>query len=124
MPLRSAALQELDGGEPSQELFGFFLALGDRSRLKIVGLLSQQDHTVEQLSDRVGLSESTVSHHLARLSREGLVSARAKGHYSVYSLEVDALAEMARRLLKTECLPGLARGCGNAPGNQKALVEE
>jgi biotin operon repressor len=122
MPPKSPPAQAPVGGEPSQELLGFFLALGDRSRLKIVGLLSQQAHTVEQLSDRVGLSESTVSHHLARLSDAGLVSARAKGHYSVYSLEQGTVSDMARRLLTTECLPALARDIDRDAADRKVLA--
>jgi biotin operon repressor len=122
MPPKSPPLPAPVGGDPSQELLGFFLALGDRSRLKIVGLLSEQAYTVEQLSDRVGLSESTVSHHLARLSEAGLVSARAVGHYSVYSLELDTVCGMARRLLKTECLPALARDIDRDASEKRVLA--
>jgi biotin operon repressor len=90
-----------------EELVSFFRALADPSRLKIVGLLAQQPYPVEQLSAIIGLGESTISHHLSRLSEAGLVSARAEGHYSVYSLKPDALSAMARRFLAKERLPEL-----------------
>ncbi len=90
------------------ELLTFFRALADQSRLKIVGLLAQNAYPVEQISAMLGLGESTVSHHLSKLSEAGLVSARAEGHYSVYSLEPDAVSRMARRLLRTERLTELA----------------
>jgi predicted transcriptional regulator len=90
------------------ELLQFFKALADANRLKIVGLLSQKGFTVEQLAAMLELRPSTVSHHLSRLARASLVSARAEGYYSVYELETDALEEMARRLLSQEELPAVA----------------
>jgi hypothetical protein len=104
------------------ELLSFFRAMADPSRLKIVGLLAQQAYAVEHLSALLGLGESTVSHHLARLAEAGLVSARADGHYSMYSLQPDALAEMARRLLKTDQLPQLANGIDYASFDRKVLA--
>ncbi len=105
-----------------EELFGFFRALADQSRLKIVGLLAQQPYPVEQLSALLGLGESTVSHHLAKLAEAGLVSARAEGHYSVYSLRPDALSHMARRLLRTERLTELAGGIDRSGFDRKVLA--
>ena len=107
---------------PTKELLGFFRALADTNRLKIVGLLSQQSHTVEQLSALLGLGGSTVSHHLSRLAEAGLVSARPDGHYSVYSLEPDALREMARRLLRTDQLPELAGDVDRGLFDRKVLA--
>ena len=107
---------------PNAELLGFFRALADANRLKIVGLLSQRAYTVEQLSALLGLGESTVSHHLSRLAEAELVSARADGHYSVYSLQLDALSGMARRLLRTERLPELAEGIDLGSFDKKVLA--
>ena len=107
---------------PATELLGFFRALADTNRLRIVGLLSQQSYTVEQLSALLGLGESTVSHHLSRLADARLVSARADGHYSVYSLEPDALQEMARRLLRTDQLPELAMDVDRKSFDRKVLA--
>lgn len=90
------------------ELTAFFKALADANRLKIIGLLAQQEYTVEQLAAILNLRASTVSHHLSRLTKAGLVSARAEGYYSVYRLETDALEEMARRLLARDELPSIA----------------
>jgi biotin operon repressor len=90
------------------ELLAFFKALADAKRLKIVGLLATAPHNVEQLAQKLGISSSTVSHHLARLAEAGLVSARAQGYYSVYQLETEALEGMARRLLSRDTLPAVA----------------
>jgi len=104
------------------ELLAYFRALADASRLKIIGLLAQQDYPVEQLSALLGLGESTVSHHLSRLSEAGLVTARAEGHYSVYSLQLDELSSMARRFLRTENLPNLADGIDRDSFDRKVLA--
>jgi hypothetical protein len=93
---------------PAEELLDFFKALADANRLKIVGLLAQQPYTVEQLAALLGVGASTTSHHLARLAKAGLVTARAEGYYSVYSLQTKVLGAMARRLLSKETLPHLA----------------
>ena len=90
------------------ELLVFFKALADKTRLRIVGLLAQKALSGEELSAMLGISPSTVSHHLARLGEAGLVSARAEGYYSVYQLESQALEGMARRLLGPDELPQLA----------------
>ncbi len=78
----------------------FFKVLGEPRRLKIVGLLAQSPHTVEQLAQKLGIGVSTVSHHLSRLTDAGLVSARAESYYSVYRLNAEILTEMARTLLQ------------------------
>ena len=91
-----------------EELLAFFKALSDANRLKIVALLAKEDLTVEQLAEMLGLSPSTISHHLARLSKTGLVSARAEGYYNVYQLQLEVLTGMAERLLSEDMLPTVA----------------
>ena len=75
----------------SEELVAFFKALADTNRLKIVGLLSQQPYSVEQLAALLHLRPSTISHHLSKLSEVGLVSAKADSYYNVYQLEEETL---------------------------------
>lgn len=96
---------------PTQEteaLLAFFKALADLNRLRIVGLLAQEPHTVEQLAAALELTDGTVSHHLRRLAQAGLVEARAEGYYRLYSLREDVLRDMAQRLLGGDELPTLA----------------
>jgi biotin operon repressor len=104
-----------------EELLNFFKALADANRLKIVGLLAQQPCSVEQLSSLLNLSTSTTSHHLSRLAKAGLVSARADGHYYFYSLETDALQAMAQRLLSQETLPQLTETIDMEAYDKKVL---
>jgi predicted transcriptional regulator len=107
---------------PTEELLQFCKALADANRLKIVGLLAQQPYSVEQLAALLGLGASTVSHHLARLAQAGLVTARAEGYYSVYSLQTEHLQGMARRLLSNGDLPRLAEDVDLDAFDRKVLA--
>ncbi len=94
--------------EQNTELVKVFKALADASRLKIIGLLTQQPYPVEQLAAMLGLKPSTVSHHLSKLAEVGLVSARGVGYYSIYQLEKDALADNMQRIFSSEHIASVA----------------
>lgn len=107
----------------SNELLEFFKAMADANRLRILGLLAQEELTVEQLSEMLKLRPSTVSHHLSKLSEVGLVSARASSYYNIYQLENAALEEMAKRLLSKETLPIMASDINMDAYDQKVLAD-
>jgi hypothetical protein len=88
-------------------LLGFFKALGEPHRLRIVGLLTHRPYTVEDLAKTLGLGVSTVSHHLSRLADAKLVTARAESYYNLYALNTDVLTAMAQSLLKQAEQPRL-----------------
>lgn len=102
-------------------LIQFFKVLAEPNRLKIVGLLAKQPHTVEQLAALLKVSESTASHHLSRLASAGLVVARAQGYYNVYSLKTDVLTSMARALLREAERPAGVRDEDLNAYDQKVL---
>jgi predicted transcriptional regulator len=106
---------------PSDELLNFFKALADANRLKIVGLLAYQPYTVEQLAALLNLGVSTVSHHLSKLAKVGLVSANAQQYYNVYSLNTGAIQSMAQRLLSRDALPKLAHDVDRTAYDRKVL---
>jgi DNA-binding transcriptional ArsR family regulator len=104
-----------------EELLAFFKALSDANRLKIVALLALEPRSVEHLASMLGVSSSTVSHHLARLSKVGLVSARAKGYYNVYRLEPQALSQMVEKVLSKDTLPAVAADVDGGTYHLKVL---
>ena len=106
----------------NNELLGFFKALADANRLKIVGLLAKQPYSVEQLADILEVRPSTVSHHLAKLSDAGLVNSHAESYYNVYYLETGVLEEKARRLLAKETLPAMAADIDTDAYDRKVLA--
>lgn len=81
-----------------------FHALAEPSRLTILEHLFLGEHRVVDLVAHLGLAQSTVSGHLACLRDCGLVTHRAVGRSSHYSLadpaRVRALLDEATRLLE------------------------
>jgi ArsR family transcriptional regulator len=63
-----------------------FKALADKTRLRILALLGNDEICVCHIHDSLGLPQPTVSRHLAYLRRAGLVTVRRDGvwmHYQV-----------------------------------------
>jgi DNA-binding transcriptional ArsR family regulator len=73
-----------------------FRGLGDPTRLLIVRHLLTGEHRVVDLVAHLGLAQSTVSAHLACLRDCGLVTSRARGRASVYSLARPELVTLLR----------------------------
>lgn len=95
--------------EQFDTLLAFFKALADANRLKLIGLLAQKESSVEELAAMLEVSPSTVSHHLAKLSEIGLVSARAEGYYNIYHLETNVLEQISQQILAKNTLPEVAK---------------
>lgn len=80
-----------------------FRSLGDPSRLSILTHLMLGEHRVVELTEHLGLAQSTVSAHLRCLLDCGMVQVRAQGRASVYSLAAEpalvGLLEAAEVLL-------------------------
>jgi DNA-binding transcriptional ArsR family regulator len=89
-------------------LLGFFKALGNESRLKIIAILADEECTVRELAQRLNLKEPTVSEHLAMLKEAGLVTARAEGNFRYYAFNAKALIALNKSLLSRERLAALA----------------
>jgi hypothetical protein len=94
--------------DTAPELLTFFKAMADETRLKIVGLLAQESYSGEQLVEIMGIKPATVSHHLGKLEDAGLVTIQAEGHAKLYRLRLDAVHEMAARLIQKDTLPQAA----------------
>lgn len=83
-----------------------FHSFGDPARLVILQHLQLGEHRVVDLTAHLGLSQSTVSKHLACLKDAGMVQVRPEGRASMYSLAhpdalVDVLAAAERLLALT-----------------------
>ncbi|WP_445641301.1 ArsR/SmtB family transcription factor [Microbacterium proteolyticum] len=79
-----------------------FHSLADHSRLSILRRLSAGEARVRDLTDELGLAQSTVSEHVGCLRECGLVVARSEGRQNFYSVstpEVIDVLEAAERLL-------------------------
>ena len=80
-----------------------FHGFSDASRLAIVRHLALGEHRVVDLTEHLGLAQSTVSKHLACLRGCGLVTSRPQGRASIFTLTHPAatldLLTAAERLL-------------------------
>ena len=113
----------MESAEYTNKLLGFFKVLADANRLKIIGLLAVQSYTVEDLAKALNLTPSTTSHHLSRLADLDLVTAQAKGYYSIYSLQTETLETMSRNLLARENLPNLVASQAGDAYTKKVINE-
>jgi DNA-binding transcriptional ArsR family regulator len=69
----------------------FFRVLGDPTRLKILELLTVEQHTVGELVALIGQPQPRVSTHLACLRHCGFVSSERQGKEVVYRLAFNGL---------------------------------
>jgi hypothetical protein len=100
---------EVDLTNEGSTLLTFFKAMGNESRLKIVGFLAERERSVQELAGLLGLKEPTVSHHLAMLKALGLVSARPDGNTHWHTLNLEVLRNMNRTLLDNKNVVALAQ---------------
>jgi ArsR family transcriptional regulator, arsenate/arsenite/antimonite-responsive transcriptional repressor len=92
-PLGAASLSDAE----AKGIAELFTALADRQRVRIVNLLatSPDPVCVCEFTGPLGLSQPTVSHHLKKLVRAGLVQRDQRGTWAYYSLNRDALGRLA-----------------------------
>lgn len=81
----AASIQELK--VHAQEATQLLKALANENRLMILCSLAQGELNVSELNDRVNLSQSALSQHLAWLRREQLVQTRRDAQTIYYSLQ-------------------------------------
>lgn len=67
----------------------FFKMLGDPTRIHLLFLLMEQDACVSDLANRLGLTQSAVSHQLSLLKANKLVRQRRNGKMIFYTLVDD-----------------------------------
>ena len=80
------------------ELEKLFLALSDKTRLRLLALMADGEVTVGLLADKLGESQPKISRHLAYLRSTGLVSTRRDGKWIYYGIEQQADEAVTRVL--------------------------
>jgi DNA-binding transcriptional ArsR family regulator len=90
-------------------------ALANEKRLAILCHLSRGEHAVGELSERVDLSQSALSQHLAKLRRDRLVATRRDAQTIYYSLRGEWLLPLLDRL--QQLFGDEGRSSHGAPGS-------
>ena len=85
----------------AEELAGLLKAVADPARLQLLALLRSPPNCeacVGDVTDVLGLSQPTVSHHLKVLVGAGLVSTEKRGYWTWYRVRPTRLTELAKVL--------------------------
>ena len=91
-------------------------ALANEYRLLIMCNLMEGEKQVAELHELIGLSQSALSQHLARLRQEGLVRTRRESQAIFYSLASPEVERIIAVLYDLYCKPAKqTQGAGNAP---------
>ncbi len=90
---------DIDGVEKNVEVaVNLLKALSNEKRLMVVCALYRGEKNVGELEKIVGLSQSALSQHLARLRRDGLVNNRRHAQTIYYSLSDKATQQVLKCL--------------------------
>jgi len=92
MSIENIDIQQIE--QNSESAAKILKALANERRLAIVCILYRGEQSVGALEDIVGLSQSALSQHLARLRRDSIVKTRRDAqtiYYSLASKEVEKI---------------------------------
>ena len=70
------------------EMETLFLALADKTRLRLLNLMREDEICVCYFTEALGESQPKISRHLAYLRNAGVVSARREGKWMNYKIEM------------------------------------
>ena len=96
-PAAETALQP----EQAEHLAVAFKALGDPTRMRLLSLIASSEGgeaCICDLTEPVGLSQGTVSHHMKILSSAGFVTREQRGKWAYYAIADGALEHAASAL--------------------------
>lgn len=85
----------------AEHLARSFKALGDPTRVRLLSLIAASqsgEACICDMTDVVGLSQPTVSHHMRQLVDVGLVTREQRGKWAYYAVVDDALERLRRDL--------------------------
>ncbi len=72
------------------------LAMGNPKRLEILAILNEDEMSVCDLAEQLGMGQSSLSQHLARLRQAGLVTTRRDGQLIFYRSARPCLLELLK----------------------------
>ena len=87
-------MSELD--EVFDAVAAYFSVLSDRTRLKIMHAICQEERSVNQIVEEVGATQTNISRHLSLMHRGGVVTRRKEGSQVFYRITDPAMVELCR----------------------------
>jgi DNA-binding transcriptional ArsR family regulator len=83
----------------------YFKAIGDPSRLKIIALISSKELTVNEIAEHIGLSQPTISRHLAILRDAEIVIDRRDKQSIYYKLNKNSVENCCSGFCECVAIP-------------------
>lgn len=74
-----------------------FKALSDPTRIRIIDILMDGEQNVQQITEKVGMTQSAVSHQLGLMRAIHLVRHRRDGRQIFYSLDDQHVVDLFQR---------------------------
>jgi DNA-binding transcriptional ArsR family regulator len=93
--------------------------VANRYRLMILCELHNGERSVSELQRAIGLSQSALSQHLARLREDELVATRRESQTIHYSLASSRVSRLIGLLYELYCSPGCAERSRRKPRSVK-----
>jgi ArsR family transcriptional regulator, virulence genes transcriptional regulator len=81
----------------------FLKLLSNRNRLMILCVLMEDELSVSELNERIPLSQSALSQHLAALREAGMVTTRRQAQTIFYRLDDDRVKTVLSALYQSFC---------------------
>ncbi|MFC1572112.1 ArsR/SmtB family transcription factor [Candidatus Eisenbacteria bacterium] len=78
-----------------------FQAMGDKTRLKILELLNQNELCVSEICKGFDMTQPSISHHLDMLKRAGLVVSEKRGREVYYRSTCNTIVDCCCRQMRT-----------------------
>jgi ArsR family transcriptional regulator len=92
----------------AQRLARMFKALGDPTRVRLLSLIAAHpggEACICDLTEPVGLSQPTVSHHMKQLADAGLVTRDQRGKWAFYRIVDSTLVTLSQALQPSSTAP-------------------
>ncbi len=84
-----------------EALVRIFKALSDQSRLRIIAILAEdRRRSVSEIANELGMSISSVSHHLSILGNLGFVRKKRNGKQVYHSLDDQCVRDILKRAIE------------------------
>lgn len=76
-----------------------FKALNDPARREILAMLRERDMTAGDIASKFDMTAPSISHHLDKLKRAGLVTTIKKGQFVLYSINTTIVDDLIQYII-------------------------
>jgi len=96
-------MQNANIAEKAKEASGLLKAMGNEVRLLILCSLIEKKLTVSELNERIDISQSALSQHLAKLRSDNIVTTERDGLNIYYSVAMPVITDLLKVLQAEFC---------------------